>query len=136
MLLGRLLIHEGVSREKVVNLLCSISSVALDYGQVLEAINGRLYHNRQLHPSETQETTKSYPLFRPIFPGGYGGLEPFSRAFRNRFLEVDVYRIFVCHFVDPSNQCYVCEDVWSKPMSPLCLFRALVRDASCGQKRE
>lgn len=75
-------------------LTCSVSFVALGNGQVLEALNRLLDHNRELYLSETQETIKPHPLFRLFAtqnpPGAYGGRKPLSRAFRNRFMEVSV----------------------------------------------
>ena len=63
--------------------------------EVLEGLNRLLDDNRELLIPETQEVVRPHPSFRLFAtqnpPGGaYGGRKPLSRAFRNRFLEIDV----------------------------------------------
>jgi midasin len=62
--------------------------------EVLEALNRLLDHNRELFIPETQEIVKPHPNFRLFAtqnpPGMYGGRKILSRAFRNRFLELQV----------------------------------------------
>lgn len=62
--------------------------------EVLEALNRLLDDNRELYIPETNETVKPHPNFRLFATqnpsGTYGGRKPLSRAFRNRFVEVQV----------------------------------------------
>eukprot|EP01043_Picozoa_sp_COSAG02_P021158 COSAG02_NODE_1067_length_14816_cov_16.863219_1_plen_4938_part_11 len=62
--------------------------------EVLEALNRLLDGNRELFIPETQEIVKPHPHFRLFAtqnpPGAYGGRKTLSRAFRNRFLELQV----------------------------------------------
>ncbi|EWM28421.1 mdn1 midasin family protein [Nannochloropsis gaditana] len=63
--------------------------------EVLEGLNRLLDDNRELLVPETQEIIVPHPAFRLFAtqnpPGGaYGGRKPLSRAFRNRFLELDM----------------------------------------------
>ena len=65
---------------------------------VLEALNRLLDDNRELRIAETQEVVTPHPdfmLFATQNPAGgaYGGRKLLSRAFRNRFLEMDVESI-------------------------------------------
>lgn len=59
---------------------------------VLEALNRLLDDNRELVIPETQEVVKPHPHFMLFAtqnpPGLYGGRKVLSRAFRNRFLEM------------------------------------------------
>lgn len=59
---------------------------------VLEALNRLLDDNRELVVPETQEVVKPHPHFMLFAtqnpPGLYGGRKVLSRAFRNRFLEM------------------------------------------------
>lgn len=62
--------------------------------EVLEALNRLLDDNRELYLPEINETVKPHANFR-IFAtqnpsGAYGGRKPLSRAFRNRFVEIQV----------------------------------------------
>ena len=62
--------------------------------EVLEALNRLLDGNRELFIPETQEIVQPHPHFRLFAtqnpPGAYGGRKTLSRAFRNRFLELQV----------------------------------------------
>jgi midasin (ATPase involved in ribosome maturation) len=62
--------------------------------EVLEALNRLLDDNRELYLSEINETVKphfNFRLFATQNPSGaYGGRKPLSRAFRNRFVEIQV----------------------------------------------
>ncbi|KRZ44564.1 Midasin [Trichinella pseudospiralis] len=60
---------------------------------VLESLNRVLDDNRELFIMETQEVVKAHPNFQ-IFatqnpPGLYGGRKSLSRAFRNRFVQMN-----------------------------------------------
>lgn len=59
---------------------------------VLEALNRLLDDNRELFIPETQQTIRPHENFMLFAtqnpPGAYGGRKAFSRAFRNRFLEL------------------------------------------------
>jgi midasin len=61
---------------------------------VLEALNRLLDDNRELLIPETGETVRpseGFCLFATQNPpGAYGGRKPLSRAFRNRFIELNV----------------------------------------------
>lgn len=61
---------------------------------VLEALNRLLDDNRELYIAETNETVRPHPNFRLFATqnpsGSYGGRKPLSRAFRNRFVEIQV----------------------------------------------
>ena len=61
---------------------------------VLEALNRLLDDNKELLIPETGETVKpqlGFSLFATQNPpGAYGGRKPLSRAFRNRFLELNI----------------------------------------------
>jgi midasin len=70
--------------------------------EVLEALNRLLDDNRELYIPETSETIRPHPnfmLFATQNPAGslYGGRKHLSRAFRSRFLEINVPPI-------PSNE--------------------------------
>ena len=62
--------------------------------EVLEALNRLLDDNRELYIPEINETVKPHPNFRLFATqnpsGTYGGRKPLSRAFRNRFVEIQV----------------------------------------------
>lgn len=64
---------------------------------VLEALNRLLDDNRELFIPETQQTVKPHPHFMLFAtqnpPGAYGGRKVLSRAFTNRFLEINVHSI-------------------------------------------
>jgi midasin len=61
---------------------------------VLEALNRLLDDNRELFIPETQEVVHPHSRFRLFAtqnpPGVYGGRKYLSRAFRNRFLEINI----------------------------------------------
>lgn len=90
---GKLRFREGV----LVNALREGHWIVLDElnlapSDVLEALNRLLDDNRELLIPETQEIIRPHPnfmLFATQNPAGlYGGRKRFSRAFRNRFLEI------------------------------------------------
>jgi midasin (ATPase involved in ribosome maturation) len=62
--------------------------------EVLEALNRLLDDNRELYIPELNETVKPHANFRLFATqnpsGSYGGRKPLSRAFRNRFVEIQV----------------------------------------------
>ena len=62
--------------------------------EVLEALNRLLDDNRELYLPEINETVKPHPNFRLFATqnpsGAYGGRKLLSRAFRNRFVELQV----------------------------------------------
>ena len=62
--------------------------------EVLEALNRLLDDNRELYVPELQETIRAHPHFMLFAtqnpPGAYGGRKALSKAFRNRFLEINV----------------------------------------------
>lgn len=65
--------------------------------EVLEALNRVLDDNRELFIPETQETIKAHDKFLLFAtqnpPGLYGGRKQLSRAFRNRFIELQFNQI-------------------------------------------
>ena len=64
---------------------------------VLEALNRLLDDNRELFVPETSEVVRPHPHFMLFAtqnpPGSYGGRKVLSRAFRNRFLEMQMDEI-------------------------------------------
>ena len=60
---------------------------------VLEALNRVLDDNRELYIPETKQLIKAHPQFTLFAtqnpPGKYGGRKMLSRAFRNRFIELN-----------------------------------------------
>ncbi len=62
--------------------------------EVLEALNRLLDDNRELYIPETQTTVIPHARFMLFAtqnpPGIYGGRKVLSRAFRNRFIELQV----------------------------------------------
>jgi len=62
--------------------------------EVLEALNRLLDDNRQLYLPEINQVILPHPNFRLFATqnpsGAYGGRKPLSRAFRNRFVELNV----------------------------------------------
>lgn len=92
---GKLSFKEGVLVEAVRNgWWIILDELNLAPSEVLEALNRLLDDNRELFLPETQETVKPHPKFMLFAtqnpPGLYGGRKVLSRAFRNRFLEVQV----------------------------------------------
>ena len=71
-----------------------ISELNLAPSDVLEALNRLLDDNKELMIPETGETVRpqrGFSLFATQNPpGAYGGRKPLSRAFRNRFLELNI----------------------------------------------
>jgi midasin len=92
---GKLAFKEGVLVEAVrKGWWIILDELNLAPSEVLEALNRLLDDNRELFLPETQETVKPHPKFMLFAtqnpPGLYGGRKVLSRAFRNRFLEVQV----------------------------------------------
>ncbi|KAF1780308.1 P-loop containing nucleoside triphosphate hydrolase [Phytophthora cactorum] len=92
---GKLTFKEGVLVEAVrKGWWIILDELNLAPSEVLEALNRLLDDNRELFLPETQETVKPHPKFMLFAtqnpPGLYGGRKVLSRAFRNRFLEVQV----------------------------------------------
>uniref|UniRef100_K3X0F1 Midasin n=1 Tax=Globisporangium ultimum (strain ATCC 200006 / CBS 805.95 / DAOM BR144) TaxID=431595 RepID=K3X0F1_GLOUD len=92
---GKLAFKEGVLVEAVRNgWWIILDELNLAPSEVLEALNRLLDDNRELFLPETQETVKPHPKFMLFAtqnpPGLYGGRKVLSRAFRNRFLEIQV----------------------------------------------
>ncbi|GLE05581.1 hypothetical protein PINS_up014613 [Pythium insidiosum] len=92
---GKLTFKEGVLVEAVRNgWWIILDELNLAPSEVLEALNRLLDDNRELFLPETQETVKPHPKFMLFAtqnpPGLYGGRKVLSRAFRNRFLEIQV----------------------------------------------
>ena len=90
---GHLVFQEGVLVEAVRNgYWLVLDELNLAPSDVLEALNRLLDDNRELFIPETQTTVRPHPHF-VLFatqnpPGVYGGRKVLSRAFRNRFLEL------------------------------------------------
>ncbi|DBA04889.1 TPA: hypothetical protein N0F65_006891 [Lagenidium giganteum] len=92
---GKLTFKEGVLVEAVRNgWWIILDELNLAPSEVLEALNRLLDDNRELFLPETQETVRPHPKFMLFAtqnpPGLYGGRKVLSRAFRNRFLEIQV----------------------------------------------
>ncbi|KAG7383928.1 AAA ATPase midasin [Phytophthora pseudosyringae] len=92
---GKLTFKEGVLVEAVrKGWWIILDELNLAPSEVLEALNRLLDDNRELFLPETQETVKPHPKFMLFAtqnpPGLYGGRKVLSRAFRNRFLEIQV----------------------------------------------
>ncbi|KAE9051941.1 Midasin [Phytophthora rubi] len=92
---GKLAFKEGVLVEAVrKGWWIILDELNLAPSEVLEALNRLLDDNRELFLPETQETVKPHPKFMLFAtqnpPGLYGGRKVLSRAFRNRFLEIQV----------------------------------------------
>ena len=64
---------------------------------VLEALNRLLDDNRELLVTETSEVVRPHPHFMLFAtqnpPGSYGGRKVLSRAFRNRFVQLQMDEI-------------------------------------------
>ncbi|KAI9911746.1 hypothetical protein PsorP6_009691 [Peronosclerospora sorghi] len=92
---GKLAFKEGVLVEAMrKGWWIILDELNLAPSEVLEALNRLLDDNRELFLPETQETIKPHPKFMLFAtqnpPGLYGGRKVLSRAFRNRFLEIQV----------------------------------------------
>ncbi|TDH69545.1 hypothetical protein CCR75_002271 [Bremia lactucae] len=92
---GKLAFKEGVLVEAVrKGWWVILDELNLAPSEVLEALNRLLDDNRELFLPETQESIKPHPKFMLFAtqnpPGLYGGRKVLSRAFRNRFLEIQV----------------------------------------------
>ncbi|EOD04726.1 hypothetical protein EMIHUDRAFT_220866 [Emiliania huxleyi CCMP1516] len=74
-----------------------LDELNLAQSEVLEALNRLLDDNRELHIPETGETLTPHAHFMLFAtqnpPGAYGGRKVLSRAFRNRFLEMQTDEI-------------------------------------------
>ncbi|XP_045787692.1 midasin-like [Trifolium pratense] len=95
---GKLVFNEGVLVKAVRNgSWIVLDELNLAPSDVLEALNRLLDDNRELFVPELQETIKAHPNFM-LFgtqnpPTHYGGRKMLSRAFRNRFIEIQVGEI-------------------------------------------
>ncbi|XP_058750373.1 midasin-like isoform X2 [Vicia villosa] len=95
---GKLVFNEGVLVKAVRNgYWIVLDELNLAPSDVLEALNRLLDDNRELFVPELQETIKAHPDFM-LFgtqnpPTHYGGRKMLSRAFRNRFIEIQVGEI-------------------------------------------
>ncbi|CAH0485031.1 unnamed protein product [Peronospora farinosa] len=92
---GKLAFKKGVLVEAIrKGWWIILDELNLAPSDVLEALNRLLDDNRELFLPETQETFKPHPKFMLFAtqnpPGLYGGRKVLSRAFRNRFLEIQV----------------------------------------------
>ncbi|CAI5721444.1 unnamed protein product [Hyaloperonospora brassicae] len=92
---GKLAFKEGVLVEAIrKGWWIILDELNLAPSEVLEALNRLLDDNRELYVSETQEIVKPHPKFMLFAtqnpPGLYGGRKVLSRAFRNRFLEIQI----------------------------------------------
>ncbi|KAH9296173.1 hypothetical protein KI387_039761, partial [Taxus chinensis] len=92
---GKLIFQEGILVEAVrKGYWIVLDELNLAPSDVLEALNRLLDDNRELFVPELQITVKPHPHFMLFAtqnpPGMYGGRKVLSRAFRNRFLELNV----------------------------------------------
>ncbi|CAI5741764.1 unnamed protein product [Peronospora destructor] len=92
---GKLAFKKGVLVEAIrKGWWIILDELNLAPSDVLEALNRLLDDNRELFLPETQETFKPHPKFMLFAtqnpPGLYGGRKVLSRAFRNRFLEIQI----------------------------------------------
>ncbi|OQS07463.1 midasin [Thraustotheca clavata] len=92
---GKLTFQEGVLVQAVRNgWWIILDELNLAPSEVLEALNRLLDDNRELYVPETQTTITPHPRFMLFAtqnpPGLYGGRKVLSRAFRNRFIELQV----------------------------------------------
>ncbi|CAF1193986.1 unnamed protein product [Didymodactylos carnosus] len=92
---GDLLFREGILVEAMrKGFWIILDELNLAPSDVLEALNRVLDENRELFITETQETVQAherFQLFATQNPAGgrYGGRKLLSRAFRNRFIELN-----------------------------------------------
>ena len=99
---GKLVFQEGILVQALRNgHWVILDELNLAPSEVLEALNRLLDDNRELYLPEINETVTPHPnfkLFATQNPSGiYGGRKPLSRAFRNRFVEINISDI-------PSNE--------------------------------
>lgn len=93
---GQLVFCEGLLVDALRNgYWLVLDELNLAPSDVLEALNRLLDDNRELYISETNQTIKPHPnffLFATQNPSGsfYGGRKQLSRAFRSRFLEIQM----------------------------------------------
>ncbi|XP_065866775.1 midasin [Euphorbia lathyris] len=95
---GKLIFHEGALVKAVRNgYWIVLDELNLAPSDVLEALNRLLDDNRELYVPELRETIRAHPNFMLFAtqnpPTFYGGRKMLSRAFRNRFVEVQVDEI-------------------------------------------
>ncbi|CAI5759429.1 unnamed protein product [Candida verbasci] len=91
---GKLVFKEGILVEALrKGYWIVLDELNLAPSDVLEALNRLLDDNRELFVPETQEIITPHPDFMLFAtqnpPGLYGGRKMLSRAFRNRFLELN-----------------------------------------------
>jgi len=95
---GRLIFCDGALAQAVRHgYWIVLDELNLAQSEVLEALNRLLDDNRELYIPETSETLSPHPNFMLFAtqnpPGAYGGRKVLSRAFRNRFLEMQMDEI-------------------------------------------
>lgn len=92
---GQLVFREGLLVEALrQGYWLVLDELNLAPSDVLEALNRLLDDNRELYVPELHETIRPHPEFRLFATqnpaGSYGGRKALSRAFRSRFLELQV----------------------------------------------
>jgi len=92
---GQLVFREGLLVEALrQGYWLVLDELNLAPSDVLEALNRLLDDNQELYVGELNETLKPHPEFRLFATqnpaGSYGGRKALSRAFRSRFLELQV----------------------------------------------
>ena len=95
---GALQFHDGALTQAVrLGYWIVLDELNLAPTDVLEALNRLLDDNRELLVPETSEVVRPHPHFMLFAtqnpPGSYGGRKVLSRAFRNRFLEMQMDEI-------------------------------------------
>ena len=95
---GQIVFKEGILIEAMRNgHWLILDELNLAPTEVLEALNRVLDDNREYFIPETQEVVKAHPRFLLFAtqnpPGRYGGRKILSRAFRNRFIELNFCEI-------------------------------------------
>ncbi|KAK9131363.1 hypothetical protein Sjap_011850 [Stephania japonica] len=98
---GKLVFQEGALVKAVRNgWWIVLDELNLAPSDVLEALNRLLDDNRELFVPDLQETIQAHPKFMLFAtqnpPTLYGGRKMLSRAFRNRFVEIQVDEIPDC----------------------------------------
>ena len=90
--------NDNSTLQNTDNTKCILNSINVELNlapsDVLEALNRLLDDNKELLIPETGEIVRpqaGFSLFATQNPPGlYGGRKPLSRAFRNRFLELNI----------------------------------------------
>lgn len=92
---GHLVFKDGILVEALKNgWWVILDELNLAPSEVLEALNRLLDDNREIYVPETQETIRPHASFMLFAtqnpPGAYGGRKVLSRAFRSRFVEIQI----------------------------------------------